>query len=88
MVTFTVSLCCDSVDVRASLFCTEDGILVALEDIHRAARAAPKNIIANINTAIKEMKILRVFIVRTGLTFHLRLAFNICSIALCLSTYE
>ena len=64
MVTLTVSFCCDSVGVRASLFCTADGIIVALEDIHKAARADPENIIANINNAIKEMKILRVFIVR------------------------
>jgi hypothetical protein len=67
MVTLTVAFCCDSVDVSASLFCTEDGILVALEDIHKAARADPENIIANINTAIKEMKILRVCIVRTSI---------------------
>ena len=67
MVTFTVAFCCDGVDASASLLCTTDGILVALEDIYKAARAGPEISIANINTTIKEMKMLRVFIVRTSI---------------------
>jgi len=83
MVTLTVSFCSDSVDVRASLFCTEDGIVVALEDIHKATRADAENSVTNIDTAIKEVKILRVFIARASfLTFHPKLTFNIYSIAL------
>jgi len=48
-------------------FCTPDGILVALEDMYKAARAGPEITVANINIAIKEMKTRSIFIVRTSI---------------------